>query len=80
VNTTGYKASRVNFQDILSQTMQGAGAAQGNRGGTNPLQVGLGVGVASIDTIFTDGIYQSTGKMTDLAVTGKNLFILSDGT
>ncbi|TWH48603.1 flagellar hook protein FlgE [Sporomusa sp. KB1] len=80
VNTTGFKASRVSFQDVLSQTIQGASAAQGNRGGTNPVQVGLGVGVASIDTIFTDGSYQSTGKMTDLAVTGKNLFILSDGT
>ncbi|WP_094607602.1 hypothetical protein SPSIL_023100 [Sporomusa silvacetica DSM 10669] len=79
VNTTGFKASRVNFQDVLSQTIQGASAAQGNRGGTNPMQVGLGVGVASIDTIFTDGSYQSTGKMTDLAVKGQNLFILGDG-
>ena len=79
VNTTGFKASRVNFQDVLSQTMQGASASQGTRGGTNSLQVGLGVGVASIDTIFTDGSYQSTGKMTDLAVKGQNLFILSDG-
>ncbi|MBP2635817.1 MAG: flagellar hook protein FlgE [Firmicutes bacterium] len=79
VNTTGFKASRVNFQDILSQTVQGASAAQGNRGGTNPKQIGLGMGVASIDTIFTDGSYQTTGKQTDLSVTGQGFFIVADG-
>ncbi|MBP2662587.1 MAG: flgE 2 [Firmicutes bacterium] len=80
VNTTGFKASRVNFQDILSQTMQGASSAQGNRGGTNPMQVGLGMGVASIDTLFTDGSYQTTGKQTDLSITGQGFFIVTDGT
>jgi len=79
VNTTGFKASRVNFQDILSQTIQGASAPQGNRGGTNPKQVGLGMGVASIDTIFTDGSYQTTGKQTDLAIQGQGFFVLSNG-
>lgn len=79
VNTTGFKASRVNFQDILSQNMQGASAAQGNRGGTNPKQIGLGMGVASIDTIFTDGSYQTTGKQTDLSIQGQGFFIVQDG-
>lgn len=79
VNTIGYKGSRVNFQDILSQTVQGAAQPQGNRGGTNPMQIGLGVGVASIDTIFTDGSTQSTGKQSDLALQGQGFFIINDG-
>lgn len=77
VNTIGFKAGRVNFQDILSQTMQGASSGIGNQGGTNPIQVGLGVSIASIDTIFTDGSFQPTGKQTDLAIQGKGFFVLS---
>jgi flagellar hook protein FlgE len=79
VNTIGFKGSRVNFQDILSQTIQGAAAPQNNRGGTNPMQVGLGMAVASIDTIFTDGSTQTTGKQTDLALQGNGFFIVNDG-
>lgn len=79
VNTIGFKGSRVNFQDILSQNLQGAAAPQGNRGGTNPMQIGLGMSVASIDTIFTDGSTQPTGKQTDLALQGQGFFIVNDG-
>ncbi|BBB93179.1 MAG TPA: flagellar hook protein FlgE [Methylomusa anaerophila] len=79
VNTVGFKASRVTFQDVLSQTMQGASAPQGDRGGSNPMQVGLGVGVASIDTLFTESSFQPTGKQEDLAIQGNGLFILADG-
>lgn len=79
VNTVGFKASRVNFQDILSQTLQGASSGQGVRGGTNPMQVGLGMGLASIDTLFTDGSFQPTGKQTDLSIQGSGFFVLSDG-
>ncbi|MBP2653113.1 MAG: flgE 2 [Firmicutes bacterium] len=78
VNTVGFKSSRTNFQDVLSQTLQGAASAQGNRGGTNPMQVGLGVGIASIDTIFTDGSFQPTGKLTDLSIQGQGFFVLHD--
>lgn len=80
VNTVGFKASRVTFQDVLSQTMQGASAGNGSKGGTNPMQVGLGMGVASIDTLFTDGSFQPTGKPTDLSIQGQGFFILTDGT
>jgi len=79
VNTIGFKSGRVSFQDVLSQTLQGASAGSGGRGGTNPVQVGLGVGLASIDTLFTDGSFQPTGKQTDLAIQGAGFFILSDG-
>lgn len=78
VNTPGYKASRVQFQDVLSQTLQGSSAGGAGRGGTNPMQVGLGMGLASIDTIFTDGSFQPTGKQTDLSIQGQGFFVLSD--
>lgn len=79
VNTTGFKGSRVTFQDLVCQNLSGASSAQGNRGGTNPMQIGLGMGTASIDTSFTDGSLQSTGKNTDLAISGAGFFILGDG-
>lgn len=79
VNTYGFKAGRANFQDMLSQTLKGAASAQGNLGGTNPMQVGLGMSVASIDTIFTDGSLQSTGVASDLAISGDGFFVVADG-
>ncbi len=79
VNTVGYKTSRVTFQDALSQTIRGATAPQGNRGGINALQIGLGMSVASIDVLHTQGNLQTTGKITDLAIEGDGFFILSDG-
>ena len=79
VNTTGFKGGRVNFQDMLSQTLQSAAGVSGGKGGTNPIQIGMGMGVASIDTLFTDGSFQSTGKQTDLAIAGQGFFVLTDG-
>lgn len=79
VNTHGFKAERVTFQDLLSQTMQGASAPRDNKGGVNPKQVGLGMMIASIDKIFTQGSLQTTGKETDLAISGDGLFVLADG-
>lgn len=79
VNTTGFKSSRVTFADTLSQTLSGAGRPSGNLGGTNPKQIGLGSGVASIDTIFTDGAVQATGKNTDLCLSGNGLFVVKKG-
>src|SRR5690606_25050503 len=78
-NTIGYKASRVTFQDLLSQTMAGASAPDMNRGGTNPQQVGLGVGLAAIWTKHTPGNLETTGVTTDLAIQGNGFFILGDG-
>ncbi|MCR5756495.1 MAG: flagellar hook-basal body complex protein [Selenomonas sp.] len=79
VNTTGFKSSRVTFADTLSQTSSAASAPTGNTGGTNPKQIGLGTGVASVDLLFTDGTAQSTGKNTDLALAGNGLFIVKQG-
>lgn len=79
VNTVGYKASRVSFQDTLNQTLRGASAPNANRGGINALQVGLGMNLASIDVLHTQGNLQNTGKITDCAIQGDGFFILSDG-
>ena len=79
VNTTGFKSSRVTFADTLSQTQSGASRPGDTIGGTNPKQIGLGTGVASIDLLFTDGSVQSTGKNTDLCLSGNGLFIVKSG-
>ncbi|WP_294160212.1 flagellar hook protein FlgE [uncultured Selenomonas sp.] len=80
VNTTGFKSSRATFSDTLYQTMTGASSPDGAmRGGTNPKQVGLGVGLAGIDTIFTDASAQQTGVNTDLALSGNGLFVVKQG-
>lgn len=79
VNTIGYKESRVNFEDLISQTLQGAAAPNTEVGGVNPQQVGLGMQIASIDTIFTQGALQTTGKTSDLAIEGNGFFVLKSG-
>ena len=68
INTVGYKGSRTSFQDVMSQTMQGATGSSGNRGGTNAIQIGMGVALAAVDTMTEAGSYQSTGRSTDLAI------------
>ena len=78
VNTVGFKSSRTTFADTLYQTMAGASGPTDTQGGTNPKQIGLGTGVASIDTIFTDGSVQSTGKNTDLCISGSGLFVVKN--
>lgn len=80
VNTVGFKRSRVTFQDMLSQTIRGASRpVAGGRGGTNPIQIGPGVLLGSIDLIMDGGSLQDTGKETDLGIDGDGFFILSDG-
>jgi flagellar hook protein FlgE len=74
VNTVGYKSGRVTFEESMSQLLQGASRPAGNAGGTNPLQVGLGMQIGSIDTILNQGNLQTTGQITDLAIEGKAYF------
>ncbi len=79
VNTVGFKRGRVNFQDMISQQMSGAARPTDEVGGVNPKEVGLGMTVASIDNVFTQGNLQSTGITTDLAIQGNGFFILKNG-
>lgn len=79
VNTTGFKVGRVRFTDILSQLVRGASGPTEQRGGINPLQIGLGAVVGAVDTIHTQGALQLTGKPSDLAIQGDGFFVVSDG-
>lgn len=80
VNTTGFKASRVTFADMISQNLSGASSPNGTIGGVNPKQVGLGMSVASTDLIYTNGSVQQTGKNTDVAISrGDGLFVVKRG-
>lgn len=80
VNTIGFKSGRADFADILSQTVSGASAPSATGlGGTNAQQVGLGVKVGAIQTLFTQGADQTTGNPTDLAIQGSGLFVVSPG-
>lgn len=79
INTTGYKSGRVAFSDVMSQTLSEGTAARGQIAATNPKQTGVGVQVASIDTVQRQGTLQTTGIYTDLAVEGDGMFVLSDG-
>lgn len=79
VNTTGFKRGRVNFQDMISQQLSGAARPTEEKGGVNPKEVGLGMTVAAIDTVFTQGNLQSTGITTDVAIQGNGFFLEKNG-
>lgn len=79
INTTGYRGSRAEFQDLLSQTLDGGSPPAGNVGGTNPMQIGLGVTLGSVSVDFGQGSLTTTGVNSDLAIQGNGFFVLSDG-
>jgi len=79
INTTGYRSGRVLFQDLFSATIQGASGPSGGRSGTNPAQIGLGVGLANIDINFNQGSFQTTSIGSDLGIQGDGFFVVSDG-
>ncbi|MDR0455126.1 MAG: flagellar hook protein FlgE [Treponema sp.] len=79
INTTGFKRNRVNFQDILYQQLQGAARPTEEIGGVNPKEVGLGMSIASIDTVHIQGAFQTTGIQTDLGINGQGFFVLDNG-
>ncbi|MCR5176962.1 MAG: flagellar hook-basal body complex protein [Anaerovibrio sp.] len=79
VNTVGFKSGRTTFSDMLSQTLKNAAAPTGTVGSTNPLQIGLGVNLSSVDTIFKNGAPVTTDKNTDLCLSGEGLFIVRGG-
>jgi flagellar hook protein FlgE len=79
VSTTGYKATRVRFSDLIYQTMSsGSAGTSGGPGGTNPVQMGLGVQLAGTDNTMTQGALTETGNPLDLAIEGNGFFIVND--
>ncbi len=79
VNTYGFKSSRITFQDQFSQLIRFGAAPTGDLGGINPAQIGLGSRLGSITANFTQGMLQSTGRSTDLAIQGDGFFIYGKG-
>jgi flagellar hook protein FlgE len=79
VNTTSYKSNRITFSSLLSETIKTASSPTSTVGGTNPQQLGSGVGVASISANMTQGSISSTGSPLDMAIEGEGYFVLSDG-
>ena len=77
--TAGYKATRITFQDLLSQTVKGATASSATLGGTNPQQFGLGSSIGAIDTDYSQGNLMTTGRKLDIAISGSGFFKISDG-
>ena len=80
LNTVGYKDQTVNFSSALSQVLSGAGGPTTQLGGTNPIEVGVGVNVQSIDTNESTGTLESTGNPLDLAIQGAGYLQVGDGT
>ncbi|MBX6377916.1 MAG: flagellar hook-basal body complex protein [Clostridia bacterium] len=79
VNTPGFKASDVYFLDTFAQTLRAGSGPSGDRGGINPLQIGLGTAVARILPNFGEAPLEMTGRATDLAVEGEGFFVLKAG-
>ena len=78
-NTVGYKASTVVFDDILGQTISSGVAPTANKGGVNPVQVGLGMTIGSISQNFLQGSIQTTNRNTDMAIQGDGFYVLANG-
>jgi flagellar hook protein FlgE len=79
VNTTAFKASRITFSELLSQTIKKASQPTTNLGGTNPQQMGSGVGISGIAPNMAQGNIVNTGNPLDMAVEGEGYFALNDG-
>jgi flagellar hook protein FlgE len=80
VNTVGYKASSVTFADSLTQVMHGASGPTTDNGGTNPVQIGLGVQVSATRNEMTEGSFQSTNNPLDIAIEGNGFLRVGAGT
>ena len=68
-NTLGFKGARYVFSDLLSSTISGSGGSS---------QVGRGVGLSTIDNIFSQGTFESTSSDTDVAIEGDGFFIVKE--
>src|SRR5215217_7016563 len=79
VNTVAFKAGRVTFKEGFAQLLQGASRPPGDQGGINPIQIGLGMQIGSIDTLFSQGNLETTGLNTDLAIQGDSFFVVAKG-
>lgn len=80
VNTVGFKSSNLDFKTQFLENFSFGTAPNGNQGGTNPVQIGLGATAGAISRDFSDGSLEATGVDTNLAIQGDGFFVLKDGT
>lgn len=80
VNTVAFKSGRVTFKEGFAQLLQGGSRPPGDQGGINPVQVGLGMQIGSVDTVFSQGNLETTGLNTDVAIQGDSFFVARKGT
>jgi len=80
LNTIGFKSSNVTFAELLSQTVRTATGPAGGLGGTNPQQLGSGVGMAGVTRNISQGNIAATGQDLDVAIDGAGYFVLNNGT
>ena len=78
VNTTAFKSSRITFAELLSETIKKASQPTSGIGGTNPQQMGTGVGIGGITPNMSQGNLVNTGNPLDLGLEGEGYFVLSD--
>ena len=79
VNTVGFKAAHVSFADSLTQVLRASSGTTSTNGGTNPLQVGLGVQVAATQNEMSEGAFQSTNTPLDIAIQGEGFLRVGAG-
>ncbi|MCX5761905.1 MAG: flagellar hook-basal body complex protein, partial [Gemmatimonadetes bacterium] len=79
VNTVAFKSGRVTFKEGFAQMLQGGSRPPGDQGGINPIQVGLGMQIGSVDTIYSQGNLETTGLNTDVAIQGDSFFVVRKG-
>jgi len=79
VSTPGFRGSRVTFSDLLSFTVRAGSGPNGNFGGMNPMQIGHGAIMATVDTDLNQGTFQDTGRPLDIALQGRGFFTLTNG-
>lgn len=79
VNTNGFRASRTTFRDVYYQTLSGSAGAAGNKGGSNPSQIGYGTQVASVDVNNSRAGFTATGRGMDCYINGEGYFVIKDG-
>jgi flagellar hook protein FlgE len=79
VSTAGFRGARPTFSDLLSSTLHGGTEANGQLGGLNPMQIGHGAMMSTVDIDTSQGTFQDTGRPLDVALQGHGFFTLSDG-
>jgi flagellar hook protein FlgE len=79
VNSTAFKATKTSFGDILSKTLSPGQSPADVRGGVNPMQVGSGVKVASLNVSHSQGDIAYTSRDADVAIDGAGFFVLNNG-